>query len=106
MRASVTQAIARARAGQGPSLIEARTWRWRGHWAGDDQAYRPAGFPSGLEDPLDLFAYRLLSRGSASLEKLNALHAEVEAEVAAAMQRAAAEPDAGEADLGLEHVYA
>jgi len=106
VRASVTQALARARAGQGPSLIEARTWRWRGHWAGDDQAYRPAGFPSGLEDPLDLHAYRLLSGATASLTQLQSMHAEVEAEVAAAMQRAAAEPDASEADLGLEHVYA
>ena len=44
VRASVGQAIARARAGDGPSLIEARTWRWRGHWAGDAQAYRGGGY--------------------------------------------------------------
>src|SRR5207344_864080 len=40
VRSVVGQAIARARSGGGPSLIEARTWRWRGHWAGDQQTYR------------------------------------------------------------------
>lgn len=36
----VTQAVGRARSGEGPSLIEARTVRWQGHYEGDSQAYR------------------------------------------------------------------
>ena len=37
---AVGEAVARARRGDGPTLIEARTWRQRGHWAGDAAAYR------------------------------------------------------------------
>jgi pyruvate dehydrogenase E1 component alpha subunit len=107
VRTVVGEAVARARAGLGPSLIEARTWRWRGHWAGDDQAYRDTDLePPELEDPLDLYAYRLLERGVADLRQLQAIHSDVELEVATAMARAAAAPEASLAELGLEDVYA
>lgn len=36
----VEKAIARAKAGEGPSLIEFKTYRWFGHWTGDPQVYR------------------------------------------------------------------
>jgi pyruvate dehydrogenase E1 component alpha subunit len=106
VRESVSRAIGRARSGGGPTLIEARTWRWRGHWAADDQAYR-ASLPdqSDVEDPLDLFAHRLLSTSGVDFETLRNVHAEVDAEVAAAMRRALAAPDAGEAELGRDDVY-
>jgi pyruvate dehydrogenase E1 component alpha subunit len=107
VRAELGQAVARARSGRGPSLIEARTWRWRGHWAGDDQAYRPVDAePLDVEDPLDLYAFRLLERGDATPAQLEAIHVDVEAEVNVAMARAADAPDAGLKELGLEDVYA
>jgi pyruvate dehydrogenase E1 component alpha subunit len=87
-------------------LIEARTWRWRGHWASDDQSYRTAPAPAGVEDPIDLFAYRLLEHGAASPAQLEQIHADVGAEVAAAMRRAHAAPDAGAAEVGLDDVFA
>jgi pyruvate dehydrogenase E1 component alpha subunit len=105
VRSVVRDAIARARAGGGPSLIEARTWRWRGHWAGDAQTYRDDAAEDDAEDPLDLFAYRLLERGVA-LGDLERAHRDVTAEVRVAMDRARAAPDAGEAELGLADVYA
>jgi pyruvate dehydrogenase E1 component alpha subunit len=106
VREAVAEAVVRARSGLGPSLIEARTWRWRGHWAGDDQAYRHLVVePADVEDPLDLYAHHLLARRLADLPQLQSIHAEVEAEVAEAIARAAAEPDAGSAELGLEDVY-
>jgi pyruvate dehydrogenase E1 component alpha subunit len=37
----VTRAAERARRGDGPSLVEAHTIRWVGHFEGDPQAYRP-----------------------------------------------------------------
>jgi TPP-dependent pyruvate/acetoin dehydrogenase alpha subunit len=107
VRRAVADAVARARGGRGPSLIEARTWRWRGHWAGDDQHYRSATHePVHVEDPLDLYAYRLLVEGRATLEALTAIHSAVEDEVRTALQRAAASPDPGADDLGLDDVYA
>jgi acetoin:2,6-dichlorophenolindophenol oxidoreductase subunit alpha len=106
VRAAVGEAVARARAGDGPSLIEARTWRWRGHWAGDTQAYRDLAEPTDVEDPIDLFAYRLLERGAATLGDLEQIHDDVDTEVRAALDRARAAPDAGAAELGLGDVYA
>jgi acetoin:2,6-dichlorophenolindophenol oxidoreductase subunit alpha len=106
VRSAVGAAVLRARTGDGPSLIEARTWRWRGHWAGDEQAYRAAPEPELLEDPLDLYAYRLLARGIASDDQLQQVHADVEGLVQSALDRALAAADAGVAELGLEDVYA
>ena len=106
VRQVVGEAVARARGGGGPTLIEARTWRWRGHWAGDDQGYRTTfAEPPDIEDPLDLYGYRLLSAGTTA-EELQRVHAEVEQEVQAAMERASESPDAGECELGLDDVYA
>lgn len=107
VRGAVGEAVARARRGGGPTLIEARTWRWRGHWAGDDQQYRLAfDEPKAVEDPLDLYAYRLLSAGQATLAELQHIDASVEADVRAAMEQAMARPDPSAVDLGLEDVYA
>jgi pyruvate dehydrogenase E1 component alpha subunit len=35
------EAAERARAGEGPTLLELKTYRWQGHFAGDPAAYRP-----------------------------------------------------------------
>ncbi|TQN43064.1 pyruvate dehydrogenase E1 component alpha subunit [Blastococcus colisei] len=40
VRATAEEAVARARAGEGPTLIECRTYRWHGHFEGDPQRYR------------------------------------------------------------------
>jgi pyruvate dehydrogenase E1 component alpha subunit len=107
VRLAVGTAVERARAGAGPSLVEARTWRWRGHWAADAQAYRASSTELvGVEDPLDLYAFRLLDRGAATLEQLQDIHDQVTAEVRTAVARAAAEPNAGASELGLEEVFA
>jgi TPP-dependent pyruvate/acetoin dehydrogenase alpha subunit len=106
VRSTVGEAVARARAGYGPTLVEARTWRLRGHWASDTQAYRTGPEPEHLEDPLDLFAYRLLERGTATEGDLSAIHAEVQAEIQVAIQRAQAAPEPEPSDLGLDEVYA
>ena len=38
--AAFQTALARAKAGEGPTLIECKTYRWMGHWTGDPQPYR------------------------------------------------------------------
>ena len=40
---SIQQAVARARRGEGPTLVVCTTYRWRGHMEGDPCDYRPAG---------------------------------------------------------------
>ncbi|NQT59957.1 MAG: thiamine pyrophosphate-dependent dehydrogenase E1 component subunit alpha [Bacteroidetes bacterium] len=37
---AMKKAVKRAKAGEGPSLIECKTYRWYGHWTGDPQVYR------------------------------------------------------------------
>lgn len=38
--ATFERALRRAKAGEDPSLIECKTYRWMGHWTGDPQTYR------------------------------------------------------------------
>ena len=40
VRAAADAAVARARAGDGPSLLECATYRWSGHYVGDPERYR------------------------------------------------------------------
>ncbi len=62
---TMSEAVSRARAGQGPTLIEARTLRVGGHYEGDPQRYRDEGFKSDLvqADPLVHTRRDLLTRG-------------------------------------------
>lgn len=64
MRNAVSEAVARARAGDGPSLVEGKTMRMRGHAEHDDASYVP---PALLEewrtrDPIDRFTAYLRDR--------------------------------------------
>src|SRR5581483_863597 len=108
VRAAVGRAVARARAGRGPSLIEARTYRLGGHWAADVAAYRPEEEVAAwrARDPLARLRRRLLEEGRVGAEALQRLEAEVAAEVAGAFARAEAEPAPGPAELGLDEVFA
>ena len=106
VRDAVRTAAARARAGGGPTLIEARTLRMRGHWAGDNVSYRTAADQDAGEDPLELLAARLLERGDATHTDLIEARTAAEITVAEAIERAKASPDVIAADLAVEEVYA
>lgn len=106
VRGAVGEAVARARRGEGPSLIEAVTGRKRGHWAGDKAAYRIDSDVIVREDPIERFSARLLERGEATPDELERVREAVAREVAAAIERAKQTPDAGLAELGLKEVYA
>ena len=58
---SLKEAIGSARNGQGPSLIEFKTYRWRGHYEGDPQVYREKEEVEEwmARDPLKVIAARL-----------------------------------------------
>lgn len=104
VRATVTEAVTRARSGEGPSLIEARTWRRRGHWAGDRATYRQETI--NVPDPLELFARRLIERNEATPGDIERIHEEVTAEVKEAIERAQEAPDDSASELGRDEVYA
>ncbi len=106
---SVTSdALARARNGQGPTLIEARTYRYLGHTSDDnDKAYRSAQEVAAWRkhDPIDRMAQMLISERVLTEKLATEIDESVTAEVALAAKEAAAAPDPEPADAYL-HVYA
>jgi len=99
-------AVQRAREGGGPTLIEATCYRFRGHFEGDADTYRTEEEKERRrkEDPLELTAQRLISRGVASAEQIDSLRSAVTAAMAdmLASVRADRSPDTSTA---LRHVF-
>ena len=87
---AVKTAVDRARAGQGPSLVEVVTYRFNEHSEGLKLGtdYRnPAEREAWMKrDPITLFRARLIADGVADEAVLDALEADVAAEVEAAYQ--------------------
>ncbi|WP_226631898.1 thiamine pyrophosphate-dependent dehydrogenase E1 component subunit alpha [Novosphingobium profundi] len=86
MYAQVSTAIARARDGEGPTLLECTTFRFLGHVLGDDNKYMAEGELAAAKekDPLPLFRQRLLDEGHVDEATLAAMQEKIEAEVAEA----------------------
>ena len=101
--AAVRQAASRARRGGGPTLIEAITYRWRGHSKSDRQLYRTRDEVKEWQqrDPIPRFAARI-GLSDAELEDSMA-QARAEIEAAVAFAEASPEPDV---NTILEGVYA
>ena len=91
--ASVT-AVERARRGEGPTLLEMKTYRYRGHSRSDPAKYRPAGELEAWKarDPIDLMGARLAAEGILSADHQVALRAELQAQIDGAAERASAAP--------------
>jgi len=77
------EAIARARRGDGPSLIEAKTWRYFGHFEGDQVTYRTAEQSAAYRehDPLTFFAKQAVERGLLTAGQVEELGRAAEAAV-------------------------
>jgi len=82
------QAIARARAGEGPTLIEVETYRLAGHFMGDAEGYRPKGEKDALfaKDPIPAMRKRLEADGTFTAAELAAMETKAEAKVQAAIK--------------------
>jgi len=99
---ATSDAIARARAAGGPTLLEAVTYRWFGHYAGDKAAYR---------DDDEVARWRALdplvrAREAIGAEAADALDADVEREIAAALEFALGSEISGTEVLALDHYAA
>ncbi len=106
--AATAEAAARARDGEGPTLIEAKVARLGSHGTDDDdRRYRPREEVAAQagRDPLPAFRARLVAGGGASAEELDALDAALVAEVREAAAAALAAPYPDPATV-LDHVYA
>lgn len=91
---AVQAAVERARKGEGPSLIECKTYRWRGHFEGDACVYREKDEVDEWvkKDPLPRFAKKLLDEGILSQKELDDLQAALDAELQEAISFAEASP--------------
>ena len=100
---AVKEAADRARAGEGPTLIEALTYRWRGHSKSDRQAYRTREEVKEWQkrDPIKRFAKKI----GLSDEELQALQQEAKERIEQAVAFAEASPEPS-VDTIMEGVYA
>jgi pyruvate dehydrogenase E1 component alpha subunit len=100
-------AVERARAGGGPTLIEAKTYRWRGHSKSDRNLYRTQQEIDEWKqrDPIVRLRDRLLELELLSETAAAAIESEVGAEIEAAVEFARNSPDPDPAGLEDE-VYA
>jgi TPP-dependent pyruvate/acetoin dehydrogenase alpha subunit len=105
--AATEKAVAHARSGKGPYLVECKTFRMATHYSGD-----PGGYinPEDLEkwakrDPIDLCRNNLLARNALTPDEDQKIRAEITAEAKAAFESAFASPDPTAKDL-FEDVYA
>lgn len=104
---AVATAVSRARDGDGPTLIEAKTYRFRGHSRTDPAKYRPEGELQRWKDrdPIALLGAVLEADGSLDADAQRALRAQVQEDVDASAARAAQSPPPNLEDL-KDYVYA
>jgi len=104
---AVREAVSRARQGDGPSLVEAKTYRWKGHSKSDQERYRTREEVKAWKQkcPIKRFGARLIAEGILTPEAVDQMEAEVHEEIQAALEFAEASPEPRVEDI-LEGVYA
>ncbi len=102
------RAVARARAGEGPSFLVFKTYRYGGHGMSDrDRPYRTRAEEEEWKqlDPIERLARYLTTKGLATPNELNAIQQEAEQEMDQAVEYGLAAPVPTAAEV-REHVYA
>ena len=99
-------AVDRARAGGGPTLIEALTYRHKGHSKSDKNLYRTKEEIEFWkeQDPIGRFETKLVEKGTATQEQVDLIVEKMRNEIRTAIQDASAAPDSDPAEL-LASVY-
>ncbi len=104
---AVNEAVKRARKGEGPSLIECKTYRWRGHFEGDACTYRcDEELKEWIaKDPIPRFEEKLVENGVLKADGVARIKAELAAELDEAIAFAEKSP-LPEPSALLDDVYA
>ena len=91
---AVEKAADRARSGRGPTLIEAKTFRMRGHEEASGTKYVPKELMEewARKDPIDRFTRFLREQGHLGEDRIEAIRAELAEEILAAAEYALAQP--------------
>ncbi|RKD97570.1 thiamine pyrophosphate-dependent dehydrogenase E1 component subunit alpha [Halopiger aswanensis] len=87
---AVAEARSRARAGEGPAIVEAKTYRYRGHYEGDEEPYRDDEEIERWKDrdPIDSFKERLIERGELTADEFDEMRADAEETIEEAVEYA------------------
>jgi len=80
---AVNEAVKRARKGEGPTIVECKTYRWHGHFEGDAQTYKDDEEVEDWKnrDPINLFKNRLIEMGVITDNDYEAITAEITSEI-------------------------
>jgi pyruvate dehydrogenase E1 component alpha subunit len=91
---AISEAAERARKGEGPTFLEIRTYRYRGHSMSDPAKYRTKEEVEEYKkkDPVEITKQRILDMKFLSQEELDAIEEKIEKEVAASVEFAEKSP--------------
>ncbi len=91
---AAAEAVARARAGKGPTLLECKTYRQHGHFEGDPAIYKPKEEQAAWmeKDPMPRYAKFLVENGVMTQEEVDAVDAQVAKEIEDSIAFADAQP--------------
>jgi TPP-dependent pyruvate/acetoin dehydrogenase alpha subunit len=107
VRNAATEAVDRARRGEGPTFLECQTYRWYGHFTADDGKYRPAEevkYWKEERDPIKNLAKEILDNQEVTQQELERIHDEVNEEIEKAF-KFAEESDPADVEDMLRGVY-
>ena len=104
---AMLEAVARARRGEGPTLLVAECYRFEGHYAGEPEVYRDRAEVQEYltKDPIPCFRDYLLGEGVATRAEIASLEAEVREHIADAVRFAKESPEPDPA-TALDYNYA
>jgi len=104
---AVKKAVERARKGEGPSIVENKTYRWLGHSKSDANVYRTK---EEIEEwkqkcPIKRYRQKLINEGAATEAELDRIEKEVEKAIQDAIEYAKNSPEPSVQDI-MDGVYA
>ena len=104
---AVGEAIARARKGEGPTLVECKTWRWHGHTEGDPATYRAKEEVEEWmkKDPIPRFRGKLIEMGVLTEKEAGEINQGILEEIEKAVKFAEESP-LPDPEEALEDVFA
>jgi 2-oxoisovalerate dehydrogenase E1 component len=106
VRKATLKAVERARRGEGPTLIEAKTYRWYGHSHSDPRAYRTKEEEADWRkrDPITVLRDKMASMGYLTSGEFETLDSQVKEKLNRSMEYSAASPEPSPDEL-YEDVY-
>jgi acetoin:2,6-dichlorophenolindophenol oxidoreductase subunit alpha len=107
VEATIARVVERARNGGGPTLVEAKTYRYSGHSRSDQGLYRPEGELEAWKsrDPIELFAKKLEANGGLGGHSLDEIRAQQRERFDDVQRRVLESPSATVSDM-FTHVLA